>query len=62
MEDYDTFEERSIVNGAYLKRFINKPVSIFLNVKNVAPGGKALLGETTDKHKVCFWILGGITS
>lgn len=50
--DSEAFQPRSIVNGAYMKRFINKPVSVFLKVQNITSGGSQILGETTDKHKI----------
>lgn len=49
MED---FRPRQFVNGATIRSFVNKPVSVFVKVDAVESSGMTLKGQTTDQRPI----------
>lgn len=43
------FKPRQFVNGAIIRSFINKPVSMFVKVDSVDSSGMSLKGQSTDQ-------------
>lgn len=49
MED---FRPRQFVNGATIRSFVNKPVSVFVKVDSIESSGKTVRGQTTDQRSI----------
>ncbi|XP_015367746.1 PREDICTED: uncharacterized protein LOC107164432 [Diuraphis noxia] len=47
-----TIPTRSFVNGSFLQKFTDKPVTLIGNVLKVSPDGKSVTMQTTDDHVV----------
>lgn len=49
MED---FRARQFVNGATIRSYLNKPVSVFVKVESVESAGMTIKGQTTDQRSI----------
>lgn len=49
MED---FQARQFVNGATIRSFLNRAVSVFVKVDSIDPSGMSLKGQTTDQRPI----------
>lgn len=49
MED---LQARQFVNGATIRSFLNRAVSVFVKVDSIDPSGMSLKGQTTDQRPI----------